>query len=75
MLVIPLVPSDSATLISSLLHLSAHHLVSFPGHAFSALTLSVGRQEGHPACKKLSGGVLPWLLYVWSKVQTCIWPS
>jgi len=27
-------------------------------HAFSALTLLVGRQEGHPACKKLSGGVL-----------------
>ena len=25
-------------------------------HAFSALTLLVGRQEGHPACKKLSGG-------------------
>jgi len=24
--------------------------------AFSALTLLVGRQEGHPACKKLSGG-------------------
>jgi len=24
--------------------------------AFSALTLSVGRQEEHPACKKLSGG-------------------
>ena len=23
---------------------------------FSALTLLVGRQEGHPACKKLSGG-------------------
>jgi len=23
-----------------------------------ALTLLVGRQEGHPACKKLSGGVL-----------------
>jgi len=23
--------------------------------AFSALTLLVGRQEGHPACKKLSG--------------------
>jgi len=30
--------------------------------AFSALTLLVGRQEGHPACKKLSGGVLAWLL-------------
>jgi len=25
--------------------------------AFSALTLLVGRQEGHPACKKLSSGV------------------
>jgi len=27
----------------------------------SALTLLVGRQEGHPACKKLIGGVLAWL--------------
>jgi len=35
----------------------------------SALTLLVGRQEGHPACKKLSGGVLA-LLSVWSEVQT-----
>ena len=26
--------------------------------AFSALTLLAGRQEAHPACKKLSGGVL-----------------
>ena len=43
-------------------------------YAFSALTLLVGRQEGHPACKKLSGEVLAWLS-VWSKVQTCIWPS
>jgi len=42
--------------------------------AFSALTLLVGRQDGHPACKKLSGGVLAWLS-VWSKVQTCIRPS
>jgi len=25
-------------------------------HAFSALTLLVGRQEGHPACKKLRWG-------------------
>jgi len=33
--------------------------------AFCALTLLVGRQEGHPACKKLSGGVLAWLS-VWS---------
>ena len=28
---------------------------------FSALTLLVGRQEGHPACKKQSCGVLAWL--------------
>ena len=42
--------------------------------AFSALTLLVGRQEGHLACKKQSGGVLAWLS-VWSEVQTCIWPS
>ena len=40
-------------------------------YAFSALTLLVGRQEGHPACKKLSGGVLVWLS-VWCEVQTCI---
>ena len=42
--------------------------------AFSALTLLVGRQEGHLACKKLSGGVLAWFS-VWNEVQTCIWPS
>jgi len=36
--------------------------------AFSALTLLVGRQEGHPACKKLSGGMLAWLS-VWSEVR------
>ena len=29
--------------------------------AFSAVTLLVWRQEGHPACKKLSSGVLAWL--------------
>jgi len=42
--------------------------------AFSALMLLVGWQEGHPACKRQSGGVLAWLS-VWSKMQTCIWPS
>jgi len=42
--------------------------------AFSDLKLLVGLQEGHPACRKLSGGVLAWLS-VWSEVQTCIWPS
>jgi len=24
------------------------------------VTLLVGQQEGHPACKKLSGGMLEW---------------
>ena len=42
--------------------------------AFSALTLLVGRQEGHAARKKLSGEVLAWLS-VWSEVQTCICPA
>jgi len=46
----------------------------FSAFAFSALTLLVGRQEGHPACKKLTGGVLAFLS-VWSEVQTCVWPS
>jgi len=32
-------------------------------------------KEGHPACKKLSGGVLAWLLSVWSEVQTCMWQT
>jgi len=41
---------------------------------FSALMLLVGQQEGHPACKNLSGGVLAWLS-VWSEVQICICPS
>ena len=41
--------------------------------AFSALTLLVGWQEGHPACKNLSDEVLAWLS-VLSKVQmTCLW--
>ena len=42
--------------------------------AFSALTLLVGRQEGHPACKKQSSGVLVWLS-IWSKVHTYCGPA
>ena len=49
-------------------------MLSIPLYTFSALTLLVGRQEGHPACKNLSGGVLAWLS-AWSDMQTCIWPS
>jgi len=41
--------------------------------AFSALTLLVGRQEEHLACKKLSDEVLLWLSV---QVQiVCIWCS
>ena len=36
--------------------------------AFSALTLLVVWQEGHAACRKLSGGELAWLS-VWSEVH------
>ena len=46
-------------------------VLDLTAYGFSALTLLVGQQEGHPACKKLSGGVLAWLS-VWSEVQTCI---
>jgi len=31
-------------------------------YPFSALTLLVGHQERHPACKKLSGGVLAYMV-------------
>jgi len=55
-------------------HISENNNSIVYTYSFSALTLLVGRQEGHPACKKLSGGVLAWLS-VWSELQTCIWPS
>jgi len=43
--------------------------------AFSALTLLIGRQKEHPACKQLSDKVLAWLS-VWSEVQMmCVWSS
>ena len=48
--------------------------ISLTGYRFGALTLLVGWQEGHPACKKLRGEVLAWLS-VWSEMQTCVLPS
>jgi len=50
-----------------------HLYTSLLSHFLGALMLLVGQQEGHLACKKtewLGTGVV-----VWSKVQTCIWPS
>jgi len=41
-------------------------------YAFNALTLLVGWQKGHPACRKLSSGMLAWLS-VWVEVHICIW--
>ena len=53
-------------------HHHHHHFTSlYLPSAFGALTLLVGWQEGHPVCKKQSGGVLAWLS-AWSEVQTCI---
>ena len=49
-------------------------LIPWCSGAFSALTLLVGRQEGHLVCKKPSSELLAWLSD-WSEVQTCIWPS
>ena len=40
---------------------------------FDAAGWASGRKGIRPV-KKLSGEVLAWLS-VWSKVQTCIWPS
>jgi len=47
---------------------------AFSAHAFSALTLLVGRQEGHTAYKKLSSEVQAWLS-VWSEVQFAYGPA
>ena len=41
--------------------LLADDLIAVDAFALSALTLLVGRQEGHPTCKKLSCGVLGYL--------------
>jgi len=44
--------------------------------AFSVLTLLVGQQEGHPACKKTEwwdAGMVMWLGR--GEMQICIWPS
>ena len=71
------IATDSPDCLPILLIISVvYFLVFLFSHfcALSALTLLVGRQEGHPACKNLSGRVLAWLS-VWSEVQTCIWPS
>jgi len=56
------------------LHESSNQNLEIQAALSKTFCLLVGRQEGHPACKKLSGGVLVWLS-VWSEVQPCILPS
>ena len=64
----------STTVTSRMTFCNIYFSLNMLRFAFSALMLLVGQQEGHPACKKLSGKVLAWLS-VWSEVQTCIWPG
>jgi len=68
--------------VSPLIALNVN-MTRYQAHAMLPLLVSclclqcfdaVGWQEGHPARKKLSGGMLVWLC-VWVKVQICIWPS
>ena len=46
--------------------IDAYMIVCYHYHwsnAFSALTLLIRWQEGHPACENPSGGMLAWLTY------------
>jgi len=56
--------------LSIFLYSTFNTFSSFPLFAFSALTLLVGRQEGHPACKKTEWWDVG--MVVWDEVQTCI---
>jgi len=47
-------PVEIGEIIGDTCHTGGSH------QSFSALMLLVGWQEGHPACRKLSGGVLAW---------------
>ena len=66
--------SDDVVLYYTSLYLVSI-LFTFFASAFSALTLLVGCQEGHPAGKNLSDGVSGLVIF-WSEVQiACIWFS
>ena len=56
-------------------HLSSMTSVLFRATAFSALTLLVGQQEGHPACKKTEWWVVGMVVSGATVNQTCIWRS
>ena len=48
----------SASEVTTLWHYTNLFIIIIITLPFNAFTLLVGRQEGHPACKKLSGEVL-----------------
>ena len=54
--------------LSRIIHIE-NTVCSVVSFAFSALTLLVGRQEGHPACKKTEWWDVG--MVVWDEVQTC----
>ena len=56
------------------IHLSVSSFCRFKLQLNSTSMPLVGRQEGHPVCKKLSGGVLA-CLSVRSEVHICVWSS
>jgi len=46
-------------LLMVILRYNHAHAINFQYFPFSALTLLVGRQEGHPACKKTARLIAP----------------
>ena len=69
----PFLTTPQIRRLQTTVHVYKLYLLTYLLIAFSALMLLVGRQEEHPACKKLSDEVLVWLS-ICSKVQiVCIY--
>jgi len=66
----PCTPPASRVSLHTEIYCSCMHVAD--SSVFSALTLLLGRQEGHPASKKLSGGVLS-LASVKSRLVVPFW--
>jgi len=63
---------DLEYMVGSALHTLTPTLSFYRAMHYSAkrgLAIACRREEGHPACKKLA-----WL-FVWVKVQVCIWST
>jgi len=66
--------SGSLQQINLTIHQLSLYYKNLISYRISALTLLVGRQEGHPACKKPSGGVLAWLS-LWARCRFAYGPA